>query len=782
MKILAYIVSSLALASGLQAAPLTVDLTKAAPEPVEAPLEGGTNKNPKGETITADSRSFFLNGKPWIPVAGEIHFSRYPHAEWREALRAMKAGGIEAASTYVFWICHEEVRGTFDWTGDRNLREFIQLCQEVGLKAIVRIGPHAHGEARNGGFPDWVQRSGVKLRSTDPAYLALAKPLYAEISKQLTGLLWKDGGPVIAVQVDNESNDTQYLLTLKEMARKSGIDVPVYTMTGWSNGVPEAGLLPMFGGYSDGFWGQGINEYRREFRFTIYRDFASINFQKLAKLPYATAEIGAGMTSANGKRIKVVPSNISALALAKLGSGNNLPGYYMYHGGIQADGKLSPTHQDGLPVKDYDFQTALGAFGQIREQYHLLRQQHLFIADFGASLARMTPYLPALMPKNLTDFETLNWCVRSDGTSGYIFYSNQQPYIPLPDHRDIQFSLKTNTGTYLVPEKPISIPSGSHGILPFHLDCDGVMLEYATAQLLCKSKDGSEHAVYFFTAVQGVEPELLFGKQQSNITVLAGSKSDTSAGTLVGNIKQGTTPAATVANSAGKKVSFVILDKEQGKRLWRARFAGGDYVVLSGCNLVEVPSGLRFTRKENQALAAGFFPQIKKLEIDGSLVESKVNGVFSTFSLEQKTRNQDIKVGFELLKEAGPEACKHLGTEERIWNQAATYKLSIPQIAEGRHILLNIHYIGNMARVYVGDKLFMDHFYNGDPLSVGLWRIPSSDWDRVTLKILPYSDALAERLPQGAKMTAAAAKEFGTLNQIRVDVEETLEAEVKRPR
>ena len=781
MKKLAYIVSSLALFFGAQAAPLEVDLTKVVPDPVEAPIEGGSNKNPKGDAITADNRSFFLNGKPWIPVVGEFHFSRYPQAEWREALLKMKAGGIDVVSTYVFWIHHEEVRGSIDWFGDRDLRKFIQMCQEVGLKVIVRLGPWAHGEVRNGGFPDWVQKSGLKLRSTDPAFMELAKALYDEIHKQLSGLLWKDGGPVIGVQLDNETCDTEYLLALKEMAKKAGFDVPFYTMTGWQSGVPEAGILPLFGGYSDGFWGGSLEDYRREYLFTVIRDFNPGNAKKLEKFPYACAEIGPGMMSSYSKRIKIVPSNISALALAKMGSGNNMPGYYMYHGGVNPDGKLSTLNENHnpLPFKDYDFQTAIGAFGQVREQYHLLRQQHLFIEDFGDSLARMTPYLPALKPKNLKDFETFRWCVRSDGTSGFIFYNNQQPYIPLPDHSEIQFSLKTKTGDYLVPEKPIAIPSGSHGILPFHLDCDGVILEYATAQLLCKSKDEFGHAVYFFTALQGVEPELLFGKQQTNISVLAGSKTDTSTGTLVGKIKQGTTPAATVVNSAGKEVSFVILDQEQGKRLWRVRFAGRDYVVLSECNIVEDPSGLRFTRKENQALAAGFFPQIKEVEMGGTLVKSKPDGVFSAFSLAQPARNPDIKVGIELLKEAGPEAGNLQGMNDATWNQAAAYKLSIPQSAAGRRILLNIHYIGDVARVYVDNKLFMDHCYNGDPISIGLWRIPPSDWDKVTLKILPYSDALAARLPQGAQKAAAAAKESGTLNHISVDVEETLDTEVK---
>ncbi len=76
----------------------------------------------------------------------------------------MKAGGISVVSTYVFWIHHEEEKGVFDWSDRRSLREFLELVKEVGLKAIVRMGPWDHGEVVNGGLPEWVQHSGAKLR------------------------------------------------------------------------------------------------------------------------------------------------------------------------------------------------------------------------------------------------------------------------------------------------------------------------------------------------------------------------------------------------------------------------------------------------------------------------------------------------------------------------------------------------------------------------------------------------------------------------------------------
>ena len=98
----------------------------------------------------------------------------------------------------------------------------------------------------------------------------------------------------------------------------------------------------------------------------------------------------------NGSRVRIRPfteRDTEALALVKLGSGNNVPGYYMYQGGQNPEGRLTTLNEskasgyrNDLPVKDYDFTAPLGSFGQVRERYHRLRLQHLFLHDFGETI------------------------------------------------------------------------------------------------------------------------------------------------------------------------------------------------------------------------------------------------------------------------------------------------------------------------------------------------------------------------------------------------------------
>ncbi len=113
-----------------------------------------------------------------------------------------------------------------------------------------------------------------------------------------------------------------------------------------------------------------------------------------AKYPYLCCEIGGGMETSYHRRILVDPRDIESVALVQLGDGSSLPGYYMYQGGQNPDGKVTTLnesqatdHSYDMPVKNYDFQAPLGEYGQLRPQYHWLRRLHLFLHDYGNALA-----------------------------------------------------------------------------------------------------------------------------------------------------------------------------------------------------------------------------------------------------------------------------------------------------------------------------------------------------------------------------------------------------------
>ena len=469
-----------------------------------------------------DSRSLIIDGRRVVPVMGEIHYSRIPENEWEEEIRKMKDGGVTMVANYVFWNHVEEEEGIFDWSGQRNLRHFLELCHKADMPVVLRIGPFCHGEVRCGGIPDWVFDKGCKTRDVNDTFMKLTEALYRQIFTQVQGLQWKDGGPVVAVQFDNEQRNGNYLMALKKLALKVGYDLPFYTRTGWpelTRPVPFGEMLPLYGDYADGFWDRSIKEtagnYYKAFNFKAFRSSTAIATEQLGEqkerltkgdeqYPYFTCELGGGMMTSYHRRPYLYPEDAYSLAIVKLGSGSNLLGYYMYHGGTNPDGRLTylnenqrtpGTNHNDLPVKTYDFQAPLGEFGQRYPHYYLLRKLHLFMHDWAETLAPMDASFPARQDVPKGDDSQLRWAYRSQGDSGFVFINNYERLQNLTDKRGVQFNVCGVT----FPQKPVTIPAGTACIFPVNIDG----IRYATAQLVAR-RDGK----IYMEQIAGVPTEI----------------------------------------------------------------------------------------------------------------------------------------------------------------------------------------------------------------------------------------------------------------------------------
>ena len=480
-----------------------------------------------------DRLSLVVDGHRVVPVMGEVHYSRIPADEWRQEVKKMKEGGVTMIATYVFWNHVEEEEGIFRWDGQRNLRRFLEICKEEKMPVILRMGPFCHGEVRNGGIPDWMFDKGCKLRDRNPVFLSYAETLYRQIFSQVQGLQWKDGGPVIAAQFDNEYRGRgEYLMDLKHIAQKIGFDLPFYTRTGWpelATPVPFGEMIPLYGDYADGFWDRTLGEtdgnYYKAFNFKAFRSSTAIATEQLGKqkakvnngdeaYPYFTCELGGGMMQAYHRRPYVYAEDAYSMALVKLGSGSNLLGYYMYHGGTNPEGKTylnenqrtKGTNYNDMPVKNYDFQAPLGEFGQKNTHYYMLRPLHLFMQNWGETLAEMEASFPA--PQNIKkgDDSHLRWAVRSKGNSGYIFINNYERLQNLSVKKNVVLKACGVT----LPK--LSIPAGCMAIFPVNVDG----IKYATAQLVAK-RDGK----IYLMQIPGIPTTICMqnGKVMKNVKV-----------------------------------------------------------------------------------------------------------------------------------------------------------------------------------------------------------------------------------------------------------------------
>ena len=682
----------------------TIDARSPVSPPETTFLKLGTSTSPDRHTISANSRYLLRDGKPWLPVMGEFHYSRYPESEWEKELLKMKAGGVDIVASYVIWIHHEEVKGKFDWSGQRNLRRFAELAGKHGLYFYPRIGPWSHAEVRRGGFPDWLHNElGDRMRSNDSTYLAYTDRLYGEIAKQLRGLLWKDGGPIIGIQLENEYNQRgpnrgeEHILALKRLALKHGFDVPLYTVTGWDNTVvPPAEVIPVFGGYPDMPWDQSIEELPPgevyAFRFanrwagnlperTQNGQLHSTAQAALTRYPFLGAEYGGGIQITYHRRPIISADDIAAMLPVQIGSGVNLYGYYMFHGGTNPEGKLTTLHEGqrtgyptDVPVKSYDFQTLLSEFGEVRPSFRKAKLVHYFLNDFGEQLAPMVVRAPDRVPTNTADTSMLRLSARALGNSGFIFGNNYIRNYPVPARRNVQIALQLPGETLRMPERPIDIPSGAYFIWPVNLRVGPALLKYSTAQLITRVARADTTTFYFF-ANPGIAPEFAFAPDRAVSIEAAGMETGTNDRVYVRNVRPGNAPAITLRTIDGV-TRIVVLTQEQAEHLWRI----GDRVVFQPPR-VGRELAVRF-EKVRDADAIGPVPMFNAVT----------------------WRKVEIA----------------LAPSDSAFAAAARYRISLPALVvdDSSDVILTINYVGDVARLYAGDVLLNDNFYNGTP-----WRV-----------------------------------------------------------
>jgi hypothetical protein len=782
--------------SGGRASEVVIDASvpPKAPEPLAFAVGG---KSPDGHTLSVNTRYLTRDGQPWFPVMGEFHYSRYPAAEWETELLKMKAGGINVVATYVFWIHHEETEGKFDWSGQRDLRRFVELCAKHGLLAWVRVGPWDHGEARNGGFPDWLVKLG-NTRSNDPAYLARVKILFGEIGAQLRGLFWKDGGPIAGVQIENEYHPgrggIEHVQTLLALAHEAGIDAPFYSATGWDNAaVPPTEFLPVFGGYTEQFWSPSLAELppSQNFFFTAIRaednvmgDLTPKNpgyNSKYENFPFLTAEMGGGMSIAYHRRPLMHADDSTAAALVKLGAGITGLGYYMYHGGTNPDGltSLQETQSvwngyNDMEAKSYDFQAPLGEFGQFNESYRTMRALHLFLADFGAQLAPMSAYFPATMPKNRDDVTTPRIAARVDdaGKRGFIFINNYQRNVPLGDKTDFQVVLKLPGGEMKIPRQPTTIPNGVYTHWPVNLDVGGTTLRFATAELL--GELDNPHTLVF-AAWPGVRADFVF-EPGAKVSMESGEIRREPDALVVEGFNVG---FMRVNGTSQNRTDILLLTREDALQVAKARLAGRDRLVKSAGDLYFEGDRVHVSARDPAKLDVAIFPKLE--HVPAGFRDAGNAGLFQRYVRQPHAITPSPAVKVSEVKSAArsvpaklnPNPRRHVAMEpdDADFDHAAVWRLQIPlaALAEAKRSFLQISYEGDVARLYAGGRFDNDNFYKGTPWEIALWRFTPQELERgLDLKILPLRADTPLFLEKRARPDFGASGEVLRLKAVKL--------------
>jgi beta-galactosidase len=787
---LAILLSATTLSGQAPAQSMIIDASApaVAPGPANYTYDPADAKSPDGHILGLNSQYLTLDGKPWLPVMGEMHYSRVPEAEWETEILKMKSAGVQIIATYLIWIHHEEVEGQWDWGGQKDLRRFVQLCARHGLYVVPRIGPWSHAEVRNGGFPDWLLIKAPQIRSNDPAYLSYVDLYYKQIAAQLKGLMWSEGGPVIAIQLENEyrgggpTRGTAHILKLKQMAQDDGMRVPIFTVTGWDGAsIPKGAVLPVYGGYPDAPWDASINKlpasetYAFRFGSRVTSDMGAIgtsgaptgnaaNFT--TDTPFITAEMGGGMQVTYHRRPIVSADDIAAMMPVMLGSGVNLYGTYMFHGGENPDGKLTSlqeslaTHYaNDLPQKTYDFEAPIGEFGDERESLLKLKSWNYFLNDFGPTLAPMQPHRPDILPTGPRDFSVPRIAARTTGSSGFLFVNNHVRGYPMPARSGFQVAIKLPDGeTLTLPSKPITLPADAYFVWLFHMDLSGLHLRFATAQPFA-ILGTNDAPIYAFFAQPNIPAEFVIddtpGLKLDRINTSPSIEATHSDGSFVVREKgEPDQEMLTFKLPSGKVVTILLLAQRGAEHTWKMSeeattqllwtpqdaYVDGSFATLQ--NLGADSFAFHLTPDHGILHMLDFAGHMLPPVFTGpASLHGKETGVAKLTPTQIKPAEAPAPLPADFKPSNRPRSVAAAPTDSD-WSRAATYSIPIPKSAvtdtfDEQHFL-RITYTGDVARLSSTTNLLDDNFSDGRSWLVGLDRFTPALKANPTLQLSIY--------------------------------------------
>jgi len=321
--------------------------------------------------IGIEGDEFVFDGKPLQIISGELHYERIPREYWRDRLKKARAMGLNTISTYVFWNVHEPKPGVYDFSGPADVAAFVRTAQEEGLYVILRPGPYSCAEWDLGGFPAWLLADpNIVLRSADEKFLVPAERWLQRLGRELAPLQITRGGPIIAVQVENEygsfggsrSADKDYLRHVLSALRSAGLgEVLLYTADGGDE-LP-AGTLPDIHAVVNFGPGDAKDEFAKLQKFRPGR-------------PLMSGEYWDGWFDHWGEKHHATDLNQQAQELDWiLGQGYSI-NLYMFHGGTSFGfmNGANWDHKNYEPdVTSYDYDAPVSESGSLTKKYFAFR-------------------------------------------------------------------------------------------------------------------------------------------------------------------------------------------------------------------------------------------------------------------------------------------------------------------------------------------------------------------------------------------------------------------------
>ncbi|HEY8296237.1 MAG TPA: beta-galactosidase family protein, partial [Micrococcaceae bacterium] len=356
----------------------------------------GTDHGPGGSGPTPAAGSepalairegkLFRNGKVHRILAGAIHYFRVHPEQWEDRIARLAAMGANTLDTYIAWNFHQpRPDAAPDFSGWRDIGHFIRLAERAGLDVIVRPGPYICAEWDNGGFPAWVTAiPGLGLRSSDPAFTSVVGTWFDQLLPQLVPLQAGNGGPIVAVQIENEygsyGDDQEYLRWNRHALEARGITEILFTADGGTDYFLDGGALP-------DTWATATLGSRGDDAIATWK-------RRRPGEPFFNVEFWNGWFDHWKERHHTRDAAEAASEVRQMLERDGSVCLYMAHGGTNF-GLTSGCNHEASPgpglqptVTSYDSDAPIAEDGTLTEKFHAMR------AEFHAAAGTEPPPLP----------------------------------------------------------------------------------------------------------------------------------------------------------------------------------------------------------------------------------------------------------------------------------------------------------------------------------------------------------------------------------------------------
>ncbi|GBE78934.1 Probable beta-galactosidase [Sparassis crispa] len=538
------------------------------------------------DVVQWDNYSLFVYDQRIFLHSGEMATFRLPIPDlWLDIFQKMVAAGLNAVSIYIHWGLTNPAPGVLDFNDWRALQPFFDAAKLAGLWIVLRPGPYINAETTAGGIPHWVTSLVAgQLRTNASDYEAAWQPYIARIAENVIPNQVSSGGPILAVQVDNEYYQDavtgEYFAELEAAYRSAGVVIPLtYNDPGeGSNFINGTGAVNIYGldSYPQGFdcshpeqWASVVTNYHQyheevdpgepwympEFQGAVHNVFMSSSWQLIFDMTGGAFDPWGG-PGYNNCEILTGADFMDVFYKQNWASNVKLISYYTVYGGTSWGGLPEPS-----VYSSYDYGASIRESRLLSDKYDEIKRQGIFIRSSPSFrktdwVGDTSTTIPGVTVNGSGAYVTLLY----NYDTGTGFYIARQADSTSTTNINFTLTVPTSAGTLTIPSTSGAIALDGRQskviVTDYAFGAQSSVL-YSTASIFYAGTIGARDVLFLYgDATQSHEVALVLNGSSAQASDVSYSNAGGAGGITTVTFLPGITGLVTVWDSATQLILY----------------------------------------------------------------------------------------------------------------------------------------------------------------------------------------------------------------------------------